>query len=195
MPLMLVIADDLTGAADCGVACAAHGLHTLVAFSDTGEDLPAEALSLDANTRHLPPVQAAHETARRWPDNQRYLERSLYAGLLTGIEMETALSRCQKLYDARPNDSQRKLLMGLADIRMADPSACRRAVEGINLDDIAPGQRAVLCGLMKAMGFAKQAYELSQTIPDDIVMLPEEANFLRRAKQSPDVGVANAPLK
>lgn len=140
-------------------------------------------------------TNAAHETARRWPDNQRYLERSLYAGLLTGIEMETALSRCQKLYDARPNDSQRKLLMGLADIRMADPSACRRAVEGINLDDIAPGQRAVLCGLMKAMGFAKQAYELSQTIPDDIVMLPEEANFLRRAKQSPDVGVANAPLK
>jgi hypothetical protein len=107
--------------------------------------------------------------------------------------METALTRCQKLYDARPNDSQRKLLMGLANIRMADPAACRRAVEGINLDDIAPGQRAVLCGLMQAMGFAKQAYELSQTIPDGTVMLPEEASFLRRAKQSPNV--ANAPLK
>ena len=135
----------------------------------------------------------AHETARRWPDNQQYVERSLYAGLLTGIEMETAIARCQKLYDARPNDSQRKILMGLAFLRMADPGACRRAVEGVNLDEILPGQRAVLCGLMRAIGFAKQGYELSQTIPDNTVMLPEEANFLRRARQSPDV--ANAPLK
>jgi 4-hydroxythreonine-4-phosphate dehydrogenase len=64
MALMLVIADDLTGAADCGVACAGHGLHTIVAMGDAGDLVKAEALSVDADTRHLPPNEAAQETAR-----------------------------------------------------------------------------------------------------------------------------------
>ena len=59
MALMLVIADDLTGAADCGVACAAHGLHTMLVLGDSGGDVQAEALAIDGDTRRLP----AHEAA------------------------------------------------------------------------------------------------------------------------------------
>ena len=64
MPLMLVIADDLTGAADCGVACASHGLHTLLVLGDSGDDVDAEALAVDGDTRRLPAQEAAAETAR-----------------------------------------------------------------------------------------------------------------------------------
>jgi hypothetical protein len=127
----------------------------------------------------------AQETARRWPDSQYYLERSLYASLISGVEMETAIARAQKLFEARPSDSQRKILMGLAHFRMGDTAACRRVLEGVNLEEISPGQRAVLCGLIRGVGLTRQAYELSQTIPDSTVMLPEEANFLRRAKIPP----------
>jgi D-threonate/D-erythronate kinase len=64
MAQMLVIADDLTGAADCGVACAAYGLRTLVVVGESGDGTDAEALSIDADTRRLAPGEAAEETAR-----------------------------------------------------------------------------------------------------------------------------------
>ena len=64
MALMLIIADDLTGAADCGVACAGHGLHTMLVLGDSGDDVDAEVLSVDGDTRRLPPNEAAAETAR-----------------------------------------------------------------------------------------------------------------------------------
>lgn len=60
---MLVIADDLTGAADCGVACAGHGLRTLVALDDCS-DADADVLAIDADTRAAEPERAAVITAR-----------------------------------------------------------------------------------------------------------------------------------
>lgn len=61
---ILIVADDLTGAADCGAACAAHGLETVVVLDDA-EGIPrAQVVALDANTRAMTPTQAAAETAR-----------------------------------------------------------------------------------------------------------------------------------
>lgn len=70
MALMLVIADDLTGAADCGVACAGHGLRTILVLGDSVGEVSADVLSVDGDTRRLPPDKAAAETARLL---QRYL--------------------------------------------------------------------------------------------------------------------------
>lgn len=58
---MLILADDLSGAADCGVACVAAGLETIVALGHTDEVAAADVLSLDADTRSLPPDRAASE--------------------------------------------------------------------------------------------------------------------------------------
>lgn len=55
---MLVLADDLTGAADCGVACSGCGLRTLVALNDRSK-CDADVLAVDANTRAAQPDQAA----------------------------------------------------------------------------------------------------------------------------------------
>jgi len=63
MAQMLVIADDLTGAADCGVACAGHGLTTMVVLG-ASEDAETDVHSVDADTRVMAPEQAASETAR-----------------------------------------------------------------------------------------------------------------------------------
>lgn len=57
MPRMLILADDLTGAADCGVACAAAGLETVVALNRLARSADAEVLSVDADTRRMTPEE------------------------------------------------------------------------------------------------------------------------------------------
>jgi len=61
---ILIIADDLTGAADCGAACAAHGLDAVVVLDDSAGIPRAEVVAVDANTRAMTPTVAAAETAR-----------------------------------------------------------------------------------------------------------------------------------
>jgi uncharacterized protein YgbK (DUF1537 family) len=63
MPRMLIIADDLTGAADCGVACIGCGLRTVVVL-DEYRECDADVLSIDANTRAAGPEQAAAAMAQ-----------------------------------------------------------------------------------------------------------------------------------
>jgi uncharacterized protein YgbK (DUF1537 family) len=66
---ILILADDLSGAADCGVACVASGLETTVALDATAIHLDSGAtnidvLSIDADTRCMNPMAAASEIGR-----------------------------------------------------------------------------------------------------------------------------------
>ena len=68
MPKMVIIADDLTGAADSAAACAEAGAEAIVLLgkADGGNSAPetASVLAIDANTRCMAPRQAAEVTAR-----------------------------------------------------------------------------------------------------------------------------------
>jgi uncharacterized protein YgbK (DUF1537 family) len=55
----LIIADDLTGAADCAIAFAKCGLESVVAWEKHRDAGGVQVLSVDASTRRLPPAQAA----------------------------------------------------------------------------------------------------------------------------------------
>jgi 4-hydroxythreonine-4-phosphate dehydrogenase len=66
------MADDLTGAADCGMACASSGLSTIVILGNTTNTVDADVLSVDADTRGLDPKQAVGETALLM---RRYMSR------------------------------------------------------------------------------------------------------------------------
>ena len=59
MRRLLILADDLTGAADCANAFATHGLSATVIFEDTGEHVCSDVLAVDCDTRHLSPEDAA----------------------------------------------------------------------------------------------------------------------------------------
>jgi uncharacterized protein YgbK (DUF1537 family) len=60
MTRILIIADDLSGAADCAGAFAGTGMDTLVVFGDAAaEAAPASVLAIDADTRRLPAFEAA----------------------------------------------------------------------------------------------------------------------------------------
>src|SRR5882724_3860400 len=63
MRQILIIADDLSGAADCGMACAGSGLRTVVMLGNSVTAVDADVLSVDADTRGLDPKRAVWETA------------------------------------------------------------------------------------------------------------------------------------
>jgi D-threonate/D-erythronate kinase len=68
MPKMVIIADDLTGAADSAAACMEAGAEAVVLLGKAGGDDSApegaSVVAIDANTRCLAPRQAAEVTAR-----------------------------------------------------------------------------------------------------------------------------------
>ncbi|WP_448191046.1 four-carbon acid sugar kinase family protein [Azospirillum sp. sgz301742] len=59
MPGILIIADDLSGAADCGITVAAAGLGTVVLLDQRGALADADAVALDLDTRRLAGEAAA----------------------------------------------------------------------------------------------------------------------------------------
>jgi len=78
---LLIIADDLSGAADCGIACASHGLNTVVALGDAAYDSGADVLSVDGDTRRLDAKHAAAETMRLVQKYVRHNELLLFKKL------------------------------------------------------------------------------------------------------------------
>ena len=71
MPRVLIFADDLSGAADCGIACVNAGLNTIVSLGLSSNGIMADVLSVDADTRSLSASAAAE---RMWHLVQAYAE-------------------------------------------------------------------------------------------------------------------------
>ncbi len=63
-PRIVMIADDLSGAADCAVTCAAQGLSTVVQLSAAQDQHDAQVLAIDTATRSMPVERATDAVAR-----------------------------------------------------------------------------------------------------------------------------------
>ena len=63
-PALLIVADDLTGAADCGVVCVKRGLDAVVVLEPDALAAWADVVAIDADTRALQAEAAAEKTAR-----------------------------------------------------------------------------------------------------------------------------------
>jgi len=59
---MLIIADDLSGAADCAIGFASAGLRTVVTLDPLSVRADAQVIAADTDTRRLSPAQAAAQT-------------------------------------------------------------------------------------------------------------------------------------
>src|SRR5258708_17916338 len=65
MPRVRILADDLSGASDCGIACVHAGLSAMVSLGTPRDaDATADVLSLDAHTSVLS-ADAAADRIRR----------------------------------------------------------------------------------------------------------------------------------
>lgn len=59
---ILIIADDLSGAADCAIGFASAGLQTVVTLDPLHDKADAQVIAADTDTRRLTPAQAAERT-------------------------------------------------------------------------------------------------------------------------------------
>ncbi len=68
MKSLLIVADDLSGAADCAIAFAAAGLKTVVSLDANASDAHADAtiIAADTDTRRLTPSEAGTRTTSAW---------------------------------------------------------------------------------------------------------------------------------
>jgi len=67
---LLIIADDLSGAADCAIGFASAGRSTVVTLAPgaatSGTAHTAQILAADTDTRRLTPQEAAQRSAEAW---------------------------------------------------------------------------------------------------------------------------------
>jgi uncharacterized protein YgbK (DUF1537 family) len=56
---LAILADDLTGAADCAARCRGAGLPAIIALRPPAPPFPPSVLALTSDSRHLPPASAA----------------------------------------------------------------------------------------------------------------------------------------
>ncbi len=98
---VVIVADDLTGAADCGIACTAAGLDTVVVFGDLSRTsgLVADAIAFDADTRRRSPEVAAAATKLAVRQlcadgGARVLYKKIDSTLRGNFAVEIAAARC-----------------------------------------------------------------------------------------------------
>ncbi|MDR5837778.1 four-carbon acid sugar kinase family protein [Caballeronia sp. LZ034LL] len=66
MNSLLIVADDLSGAADCAIAFAAAGRRTVVSLDANAPSQDAAVIAADTDTRRLAPAEAAQRVAAAW---------------------------------------------------------------------------------------------------------------------------------
>lgn len=133
-------------------------------------------------------LTASGEAIRRWPDDNKYIEEYLYACLLTGHEIELSLVRAQKLYEAQPQDAQRRLFMAMSAWRIKDMNGAIQLLSKINPEDpgLTPGQRAVIAAIAReipASNAVDAARGVLRSIDPKARMMPEEKMCFIRAAQ------------
>jgi D-threonate/D-erythronate kinase len=64
MPRVLILADDLSGAADCGIACVRAGLNAVVSLGSPSSEMTIDVVALDADTRSMSAVAASQRMSQ-----------------------------------------------------------------------------------------------------------------------------------
>jgi len=70
-PSLLILADDITGAADCAARCKQAGLSATILVDTPSGKLPDGAVSVSSDSRYLPPSEAAISVQRLFTQLQR----------------------------------------------------------------------------------------------------------------------------
>lgn len=127
-------------------------------------------------------LKASREAIRRWPDDENFTERYVYASLLAGKEVELSLERTLRLLEKRPKDSAVKVASALGYFRFGDLEMSLNHMQGVDLNKCTVGQQAVFAFFAKLGGFDDAAKMVLKAIPSDAKMLPEETVFYNKTK-------------
>lgn len=140
------------------------------------------ATEANENTEGL--LTAATEASRRWPDDPVYVERFLYANLITGRQIELTLNEALKMIEQQPDDQFRRLLTALAYWRLGDFKMATSHLQNLDVQQLSAGQKAVLAVIARDSTTDNGpdiARAVAQSIEAKAKMLPEERLFLAKA--------------
>jgi 4-hydroxythreonine-4-phosphate dehydrogenase len=130
MRKLLILADDLSGAADCASACVSYGLRAVVSFNELKHHLDSEVLSIDCNTRPLSPTEAAARITRVMQSSHlRPSERILFKKVDSTLRGNIASELKTVLAERRVNSPYRIV----AIMAPAFPAGGRTTVDGHQL--------------------------------------------------------------
>jgi len=198
MNKLLVIADDLSGAADCGIACASHGLNTVVVLGDFAGEIDADVLSVDGNTRHLAPARAAAETTRlirRYiHDDKQLLFKKLDSTLRGNVAAELAASLEARRGLALNRDRVVAVLAPAFPANGRTTSSGRQLIYGKPLEETELWQRessparSHIPEILHAVGLRPALIQLDLIRSDNEVL----RSLMRRLSEDADVLVCDA---
>ena len=130
MRKILILADDLSGAADCANACMSSGLSALVSFNEMDHHFETEVLSIDCDTRHLSPSEAAARISRVMQSSHlRQSERILFKKVDSTLRGNIASELHTVLAERRASSPNRVV----AIMAPAFPAGGRTTVDGHQL--------------------------------------------------------------
>lgn len=127
-PVMLIVADDLSGATDCGAACVSRGLETVVALG-AWRDMNADVLAVDADTRHMSPERAAEVTGKIVREQTRPTQL-LYKKLDSTLRGNVGAELAAALQAFRSLEMRREERQGFVVVAPALPQHGRTTYQG-----------------------------------------------------------------
>ncbi len=127
---LLIIADDLSGAADCAVTCFNAGLASLVVLDGDAAPPHSEALALDTDSRRLSAERAADITARMVRHHAGANTRVIYKKMDSTVRgnFPVEIAACLDTIRQRPSSEN-----AVAIIAPAFPTAGRTTRDGHQL--------------------------------------------------------------
>jgi uncharacterized protein YgbK (DUF1537 family) len=132
MRRILILADDLSGAADCANACAHSGLTAVISFAASEPPTDSHVLSIDCDTRHLTPEQASARVAEiiklhAQDSPSQYVFKKVDSTLRgnLGVEIRAVLEHQRRAFPGRDRVA--------AVLAPAFPSGGRTTIDGYQL--------------------------------------------------------------
>ena len=145
---VLILADDLSGAADCAAPFAARGLRTVVTLGDPRGVDDADVVSIDADTRRLLPEQAGEEVARLVRTHAQGAGQLLYKKIDSTLRGHIGVEVAAALRELRRFTPEAQLLVAPAFPKQGRVTIGKQQYSnGIRVD-------ANLPGLLAAAGLA-----------------------------------------
>jgi D-threonate/D-erythronate kinase len=128
---MLIIADDLSGAADCAIACTGTGMSAVVSLNDETSDISSEVLAVDSDSRHLEPHVAADRVAALMHCHAEQSNLLVYKKVDSTLRGNVGAEVASILQARREHSSTKRRIVAL--LAPAFPAGGRTTVNGCQL--------------------------------------------------------------
>lgn len=190
-----VIADDLTGAADCGTAFALAGLPTFVSIGNAPAPDSAQIVSVDTDTRRLATQDAARRSGEAARDAYRRGSRALYKKIDSTLRGHIAEELAATVRAATEFTGGEAPLVVLAPAFPATGRTLREgrvSVAGVLLEETEVWRKSGMTGSAEPVAMLRVAGLKAESVPLDAVRSRLAATLAQLLARGVEVAVCDA---